>query len=502
MKRKLAMLCAAATTAGAALVGAPVAASAEPAGSDLAWQRCSPDEPENFQCATVTVPLDYADPDGRTIDVTISRLKAAESAKRKGVLLMNPGGPGASGLTLPLTTGSRLPQEVKDSYDLIGFDPRGIGRSTPISCGLEHGWSPMPFDPETFDQTVADTKEMANACLSKQPDLLPFITTRNTARDLDAIRTALGERTISYFGISYGTYLGAVFTEMFPDSVDKVVLDSSVDPERVWRGMVQIWALGAERGFQVFAEWAAERDAEYHLGESADDVSALFRDLLTRLDREPVRLDGETVDGNVLRSEALSAGPTDDVNADYAEFLGRVRAAADGEPAARTGAALKQAPAVPNRWQDEVPPDNSDSAFLAVVCGDAVWPRDVERYRRDAIQDGRRYPILGAVTSNIAPCAFWPEPREPATEVGEVDSEVLLVQNSHDSQTPIEGAANLRELLGDNARMALVDGSWEHGAYPGNCADSVVTRYLMGDGLPEQDTTCQTAKPPVGGSGS
>ncbi|WP_020666427.1 alpha/beta hydrolase [Amycolatopsis nigrescens] len=456
------------------------------------WHRCAPDRPANFECATVRVPLDYQQPGGRQIDIAISRVKAGDPGARRGVLLMNPGGPGGSGLDLPVS--GLTPKEVSDRYDLIGFDPRGVGASTPVGCGLGEGggWSPIPFDNAKFADAVAQTKEIAEKCWANQPDLLPYITTRNTARDMDVIRAALGEPKISYFGISYGTYLGAVYTQLFPERSDRILLDSSVDPERAWRGMVQIWSLPAERAFDLFADWAAERDATYHLGDTAARVSSGFRRLLNQLDKEPVVVDGRSYDGNTVRRSALGAGQHEENSKALAELL-RKLLDAPGAGAARTEAAPPAEPlfpARPARWQSP-PPDNSAAAFLAVVCGDARWPTDVEQYRRDALRDTRRFPLMGGQTSNIAPCAFWPDPKEPRTQIRDNRAEsVLLVQNSHDTQTPIEGARNLRELLPDNSRMALVEGSWRHGAYPGNCADATVTRYLLSGELPAKDVTC------------
>ena len=144
----------------------------------------------------------------------------------------------------------------------------------------------------------------------------------------------------------------------------------------------------------------------------------------------------------------------------------------------------------PMRWQAP-PVDNQAASLLSVICGDAQWPTDPETYRRDAIADSQSYPVMGGQTSNITPCAFWPKPREPRTVIENNDTPALLVQNSLDTVTPIEGARNLHRLL-PNSRMALVEGSWQHGAYPGNCADATVTRYLTSGELPARDVNCKS----------
>ncbi|MFD0889320.1 alpha/beta fold hydrolase, partial [Streptosporangium algeriense] len=204
------------------------------------WHRCQngPDDEAGreldaakAQCAEITVPLDYGRPDGRTIKVAMSRLKATDPAHRRGTLLYNPGGPGVPVTYLALMVKKAVP-EVAARYDLIGMDPRFVGRSTPLNCG----W-PTPIvgsagpDRRSFDRTTALARDLASRCAA-QRDVLPYVSTRDTARDMDVVRAALGERKLSYLGSSYGTYLGAVYLQLFPGRADRVVLDSAVDVDR------------------------------------------------------------------------------------------------------------------------------------------------------------------------------------------------------------------------------------------------------------------------------
>lgn len=203
------------------LLSATQAAAAAPAADyqpqKPSWHRCDAGQPASYECATIKVPLDYGRPGGRWIDLAISRIKSPYPAKRHGVMLLNPGGPGGSGLDLPLMMDPSMPKEVRAQYDLIGFDPRGVGKSTPITCGLTEAEQNFDrgYHPETYSADVAWARTVADKCREKAGDVLPYVTTRNTARDMDAIRAALGERKISYVGYSYGTYLGAVYTQMF-----------------------------------------------------------------------------------------------------------------------------------------------------------------------------------------------------------------------------------------------------------------------------------------------
>ncbi|MFD7556292.1 alpha/beta hydrolase [Streptomyces sp. NPDC059835] len=493
-----------------------------------AWHRCSPDRPEAYECATLKVPLDYRRPDGRTLDLAISRMKSENPAKRRGVLLLNPGGPGTSGLYRPMRANAEMPKDVRDRYDLIGFDPRGVGESSPIGCGdlseAEVGVGGA-YRPETFASDVSWARGIADKCREKSGDVIPYITTRNTARDMDVIRAALGERTVSYLGYSYGTYLGAVYSQMFPERTDRFVLDSGVDPGRVWRGMIQAWGTGAEPAFERWTRWAAERSDDYGLGTTPEAVSATFWALVARADRDPIIHYGEKMTGDdiradpslffdphaasvVVRSIKASAdkapqppgggtapggtGPgasgkgVDRKGPGAQSPLGGVRAAGPGVDAG----GASDAP-------DATPAGNATAVYWAVVCGDTdSWPRDPEQYARDAARDKVKHPLYGDFASNIKPCAFWQRPLEPATPM-KTRADVLTVQNEWDPMTPLETGQGLHQAL-KGSRMVLALGGEGHGVYLSNptaCANTPVNAYLSTGRLPGKDVTCHNPPP-------
>jgi pimeloyl-ACP methyl ester carboxylesterase len=457
------------------------------------WKPCQADAPADIRCATIEVPLDYRKPGGKRISLAISRIKATTPGKRHGVLLSNPGGPGGEGLYLPLSMAEALPGAARRKYDLIGFDPRGVGRSTPVSCGLEpeeENWL-RPYKAETFDDDVAWARTFADKCEEKAGDMLPHITTRNTARDLDLLRAVLGEKKISYVGFSYGTYLGAVYTQLFPGRADRFVLDSAVDPERAWRGMIQWWAEGAEPAFDRWTEWAAERSETYGLGDTPKKVDRTFWDLVAQAGEEPIDLDGQPVTGDDIRSGMRMAvfSPQS-----ATEAFVELKKAAAGKPVTprKLGAFTGSEERGTARTANEVPADNGSASFWAVVCGDnsAAWSRDPESYRRDAIADKGRYPIFGDFASSIKPCAFWDRSAEPATEVNNRAGS-LVVQNEWDPQTPLPSGQALHARM-KGSKMVTVLGGEGHGIYPsGNpCTDGTVNRYLVTGKLPAKDVTC------------
>ncbi|MEU3352280.1 alpha/beta hydrolase [Streptomyces sp. NPDC037389] len=447
----------------------------------LQWKHCDANDPAAFQCATLKVPLDYGDPGGKTIDIAISRLKASSSKERHGVLLLNPGGPGAPGLRLPLDPLMKFPGEVKRQYDLIGFDLRGAGQSSPVSCGLTADeQSDNPYKPETFAKDVDRARTIAEKCQAKAGDKLPHLTTRNAARDMDVIRAALGEKRISYLGVSYGTYLGAVYTQMFPQRADRFVLDSSADPTRVYRGMFQDMAKGAEQAFTRWSEWAAARHTTYGLGKTPAEVRKTYWDLIAEANRKPIQFGGRALTGDTIRADN---GTFFHVRK-AAELVVGLKNAAEGQdpnPSGTTG-------------QAEEPDDNYASVAWSFMCADTrTWSRDPEQYRREAIRDKARYPLYGDFAANIAPCAFWKQRSEPQTKI---DNKVgaLMTQNEWDSQTPLFAAQTMHRAL-RGSRMLTVAGGEGHGVLyasgSNSCADKAATAYLTTGKLPAEDLTCQ-----------
>ncbi|MFG2295540.1 alpha/beta hydrolase [Streptomyces sp. NPDC048603] len=475
------------------------------------WQRCAADQPAAYECATLKVPLDYRRPEGRKIDLAISRIKSTNPAKRQGILLSNPGGPGGPGLDMPLLMHQQMPANVRDQYDLIGFDPRGVGKSSPITCGLTE--AEQNFDrayrPGTYAADVAWARTVADKCREKSGDVLRHITTRNTARDMDTVRAVLGEKKTSFVGYSYGTYLGAVYSQMFPQRTDRFVLDSAVDPQRAWRGMIQVWATEAEPAYQRWTRWAAERNAAYGLGSTPEAVSKTFWGLVAQADRKPIDFFGSKLKGDDIRAgRALFFYPQQ-----ASDVIKQLKAAAEGKPMPKNQAAADDlrkllpgtliADAYAGRAtgaEPGVPADNGSAVFWAVVCGDtAAWPRYTEQYARDAAADKKKYPLYGDMASNIKPCAFWDRPAEAATPMNK-PANVLTVQNEWDSQTPLVSGQGMHRAL-KGSRMVLAAGGEGHAVYlfdPRSCVNAPVNDYLATGRLPAKDLTCKN--PPADAS--
>ncbi|MFI5729862.1 alpha/beta hydrolase [Kribbella sp. NPDC051587] len=487
------------------------------AASKVVWAGCAADVTAKFpavpmECTTVPVPLDYTQPGGTTIDIMLSRV-AGNSAKRRGVLLTNPGGPGGEGLSMPaelVTLG--IPGSVLDSYDLVGMDPRGVGHSAPVSCGFTTGQPyggnvpPYPADAAAVTRQAAIAKGVADQCAANDHDgRLRFLSTANTARDMDVIRAALGEPKLSYFGGSYGTALGATYASLFPERTDRIILDSNSGGTVLTRESQLRFGLGAEQRFPDFAKFAAARNAAYGLGRTPAEVRRNFLAFAKRLETKPVL----GYDGAAFRITAFSSLYADHDFPRLAQLWQGLQsfAASDQLTTASTLSApnalaadpvlggAQQKVAQDNQSAGQVSPyDNSLSAYLAVVCNDSVWPRDLATYQRD-VQDARkRHPLFGAAGANINPCAFWPHaPAEPpATISSKGPANILLLQNLRDPATPHIGGVLLRKAFGDRARLVSVD-QGGHGAYVygGNaCVLNVATAFLVDGKRPKHDLRC------------
>ena len=472
-----------------AFVAVAPAAMARQAAPGIAWAACPADvvmpAPVAVQCAKIPVPLDYRDPGGEQIDIMVSRIASPDAAQRRGILLLNPGGPGGTGLDQGAFLISRgLPSSVSDAYDLIGMDTRGVGHSTRMSCGFtleDPYWANIPpyaVDDAAVTRQAAIAQQMADKCAANDPaGRLRHISTANTARDLDRVRAALGEKKASFYGASYGSALGAAYVSLFPATTDRIVLDSNVGDTHLDRAGMRRYGLGFEQTFPDFARWAAARHDAYGLGRTPQQVRQTFQRIAAGLDRTPAP-DG--TDGAVLRYLMFYGL--------YSEMLyGRTARLLQSHLDPAAGPATREA-ATPN------PNDNAFTAFLATSCNDVEWPEDVATYRRAVAEDRQRYPLYGAATANITPCAYWKhEPSEPPVKVdNRGPSTILILQNRRDPVTPWAGGKLMRDKFGPRAKLVTAEESG-HGVYlthTNACALAITTDWLVEGRMPARDTSC------------
>ncbi|MFF8783521.1 alpha/beta fold hydrolase [Streptomyces sp. NPDC015125] len=467
----------------------------------LTWGSCikGPDdtmghdlEKAGVQCADVTVPLDYADPRGRTITVAISRLKATDTRHRIGSMLLNSGGPGGTALESPPDVRKAM-KAVGPRYDIIGFDPRFVGRSSPLDCGWSVGTSILSagLSRASFERQVTFQKDLADTCRAANASVLPHITTRNTARDMDVIRGALGERKISYLGYSYGTYLGTVYTQLFPGRFDRTVLDGALAPDDYGPRLLQGAEPENERALSDWAAWSARRNATYGLGRTRAEVLATVHSVVAASARgltvgtapEVFRLDDTQVPSLIT---GAIADDTDPQRAALAEQLSVLAKAAGGRS---TRLSPQFAAALRSMLNGE--DAKSAGAQSAIICGDKPAPRDPERYWRDIERSRTAHALFGPLTNNIGPCAFWDRPREKPTQVRH-DAPALIVAATGDPRVTYKSSLALHGLL-PSSQLITLKGANRHalyGEYGNACVDGKVNQYLATGKLPKSDQTC------------
>ncbi|MFI6341430.1 alpha/beta hydrolase [Streptomyces sp. NPDC050535] len=455
-----------------------------------------------LSCGTLKVPLDYRRPTGAKIDVAVSRLATATPGKRHGVLLLNPGGPALGGLDMPATMAPTLPKSVLDSYDLIGFDPRGVEHSTPQSCGLQDpgvaALFPYPAADGSITKNITLAKTNADKCADTAGDKLKYFTTANTARDIDRIRLALGERKISYWGQSYGTYLGAVYRSLFQNRTDRMILEGNVDPTKAWADEVaDTWGKGMADRFPDAAAVAAAQDSTLALGDSVEQVTRTYLTLADRLDRKPVAVPGTplSLDGPLLRNITYSMLLHNDTLPPLTAFWKAAADLADGSTTEADNAVLQQifadTPTSPG-----VPADNQATMFLALTCGDAEWPHDPDSYAARTAADRRAWPLTAGMPASIWACAYWTKPAEqPVTVTAKGPRNTLILQNRRDNATPWEGGVGLHKALGASSAFVGVDNGGHYVYDAGStCADKATVGFLTTGRLPGEDTHCTDVK--------
>lgn len=470
----------------------PLTAAATGVPAPLKWTKCAGEGLDPRQeCAAVSVPMDYSDPGGPKIDLAVSRIPSEKPSARRGALLLIAGGPGGTSLNDPSRKGQKLPQEVRDGYDLIGFAPRGNAPSAPVSCDLDAGdltptkSRPWPAPDGSVTENMAYARRVSDACARNGGELMKHISTKNNARDIDRIRAALGERKLSAWGDSYGTYVGAAYLELFPHRTDRIVLDSNdhPDPVRAERAWLEAFEAGVEDNFPEFAKWASTPGNPYRLADTADEVRPLFLRLAAHLDREPIPWPGANpaeLNGNVLRQTMLDSLYDPDNYPVLAKLM----------LAAQKGTVPPAPPSPP-----EAALQNGAAVGSATICNDGAWPRSAAEYEKGVAESRAKYPLTAGMPRNAMMCAAWPwQPKEaPVRATDRGPSNVLLVQNERDVATPLSGALKLREALGRRAVMVTVN-STGHGAYLDNgnaCGDATVSRFLATGERPRKDLYCK-----------
>jgi pimeloyl-ACP methyl ester carboxylesterase len=482
---------------------APEAGPIVPAHSTLHWHSCSGQLAADGvpDCTTLSVPLNYADPGGRHISLALDMIPAtAPRSQQQGIMLVNPGGPGGDGLPLAAEVAQGLSSSVTATYDIVGFDPRGVGSSVPaLSCdpGFFSGVRPnyIPANAAAEQVLINRARTYASDCEQRFGWLLPHMTTQDVARDMDSIRAAFGVSRMNYYAFSYGTYIGQVYATLFPGRVRRMVLDSTVDPAGVWYAD----NIGQDYAFQgrmeAFFAWVARYDGTYHLGSTAAQVQAAWYKARDQLLAHPVN---GLIGADEFDDTYLQGGYLDELWPGFAQALSSYL------NSGQTGLLITQYQG--NGTQNE----NEFAVYNAVQCSDVNWPRSWAYWTSDTQTVYKTAPFQAWDNAWYnAACAFWPVkgPARPLQIKGTALPGILMLQGALDAATPYAGAQDAHKLL-PSARMVVVEGGGNHGQsleQPSNsCVQGYLNSYLGTGALPEApglvNATCPAVPAPAPGT--
>jgi len=457
------------------------------ASSALAWEPCDRDA----ECALLPVPLDDTVADGPMIDIALVRFPARDQERRIASLLVNPGGPGASGVDWVLGAATSMPDEVQDRFDIVGFDPRGVARSAGVDCTddldpyFEAEWA--PDDRGERSELLEEVRRLVSTCERSEGDVLPYLQTARVARDMERIRVALGDEALTFLGYSYGSYLGASYAEQFPDRVRALVLDGPIDPSLDAIEFQVEQAVGFERNLDAFlADCAQRRGCQFHRG---GRTAPAYDRLRARIGSRPLAVDdgGERRTLNGTRFDLAVTQLLYEGRAFWTDLARALAATDEGD-----GSDLLFYADFYTGRDGEGEYENGQESFIAIGCADGPPVGGVSGMR--AIEDAaaEAAPRLGrSIVNGSLPCAVWPVAAEPPRALRAAGAPpILVIGATDDPATPFEWgkalAAQLRSgvlLTVDSARHTSFDAGTR-------CVDRLVIQYLVQLDAPRAGTRC------------
>ncbi|WP_242613890.1 alpha/beta hydrolase [Actinomadura roseirufa] len=454
------------------------------------WKSCG----GGFQCAKAQVPLDYAKPSGEKLGLALIRLPAQDESRRIGSLFTNPGGPGGSGVDFIRQAAGSFGTDLRKRFDIVGFDPRGVGASDPVRCNtgpqLDRFFAAdsSPDDQREVDAFAAESKGFAVNCGAKAATELPHVGTADAARDIDVLRAALGDRKLTYYGASYGTYLGAFYAEQFPANVRALVLDGAVDPKESSTGLLVEQAKGFETAFRAFADDCV-KSGRCPLGTSTDAALAKLTSFLAETDRKPLANTRDT--RQVTEALAVMGIATALYLKEYWPLLRQ----------ALTQAIQKSDGTLLLSLADQMVERKSDGSYsnqtdanMAVNCVDKPNPPSAQEYGKAAAEAKKVAPRFGPfVVWGGLPCVYWPvqTKKQPAPITAKGAAPILVIGTLRDPATPYKWAQSLASQLSSGVLLTL-DGDGHTAYLQGDpCITKATDTYLVTADPPKPGTVCR-----------
>lgn len=452
----------------------------------LAWESCE----GSHQCAELTVPLDYAEPDGESIELAL--LKVPALGDRIGSLVVNPGGPGAPGTDYAGRASQVFRQPLLRAYDIVGFDPRGTGDSAPIDClsderlDVVRAFDPDPDNPAETEELGRLLREFGEGCVELSGDLVNHVSTIEVARDMDVLRAVLGEGQLDYFGASYGTKIGATYAELFPERVGRLVLDGAVDVSLDNRELSIEQAAGFETALRAYVQDCVDTTATCFLGDSVEEGLATISELLADIEEQPL----PTSDERELEVGSAFYGLVTPLYVREAWYLlsTALRAALNGQGEPLMQLADIYASRGPNGYTD-----NSAEAIFAINCLDDPSYIEFDEVDEELPAFEEASPTFGSIFAwSLTSCGASEgrSSEEPIEIRGEGAAPILVVGTTRDPATPMKWAVALADQL-ESAVLLRRDGDGHTAYNSGNeCIDTAIESYLIDGDVPDDETTC------------
>jgi pimeloyl-ACP methyl ester carboxylesterase len=453
---------------------------------DLNWTGCGSND-----CAALEVPLDYAEPNDETIKLAVLRAKATNRGQRVGQLVVNPGGPGGSGVQYAAAGLSAFGDTLTHYFDIVGFDPRGVGASTPLECADTAQTDellrvdPDPDNPEEVARLDAVTRSFGQGCLDDSGDLARHMSTVEVAKDLDVLRGALGEAQLDYFGASYGTLIGATYADLFPTHVRRMVLDGAIDPALSTEQLSLGQAKGFETALRAYLQDCVDGD-QCVLGDTVDEGARRIANLMARIDADPLPTSG---DREVTQGLAFFGIVWPLYNKSVWPLLtSALSEALEG----RGDRLLALSDQYTSRGSDGYT-TNSMAALLAVNCLDHNDYTAIEQVPDRVSVFRKASPTFGRIFAyGLSTCQFWPvksgERTKPLEAAGAAP--IVVIGTTRDPATPYSQSVSLAEQL-ESGILVSRDGDGHTGFNQGNpCVDAAVEAYLVSGTAPKDGLAC------------
>ena len=459
----------------------------------LKWDSCY----ENFECTDLLVPLDYSNLKTGTMKISVLKYAAQDPKHRIGSLVVNPGGPGASGVDYAYNAEYLFSPDVLDRYDIVGFDPRGVARSAPITCftnaetDANYASDTKPDNQEELDKAVADSKDFVAQC-EKKTKFLTYYSTANAARDMDILRAALGDEKLNYMGKSYGTYMGTLYAQLFPNKVGRMVLDGAVDPTIDDYQSILAQAVGFDGALDAFIE-DCQKSSDCPLPDGLQPARDFFTNLYKSAATTPLPQRKPNKGDDRVATESILVMGTASALYDSVDGWPQLRQAITEAKDGYSDTFMKLLDQYTGRQPDGTFGDNEFDAGAVIDCLDNPTTRSPEQVMADSAVIAEQAPIFGPYVAfaNLT-CSFFPQAPDHVTVKNKISTRqpIIVIGTTRDPATPYKWAQSLHRIL-TNSQLLTYNGDGHTGQGRGNaCIDGAIDAFYLRGTLPKANLSC------------